>query len=334
MLTKNQERNGTISLIRCIAMVFIVTCHFFQYYENELAWWFNVGVQMFFCISGFLYGNKRIDDSIGFVWKNFKKILIPYFTFLFPCIIMYFIFAQEHIDIVTAFKAVLCSGVIDGISHLWFISYILFCYMITPFLYKFADKIKKLRCSYALMMLVALLVMGQVVFSAYNSYFSFGGISCYIFGYFLAFILSQYKRIVFKRLTCGIIITTVIFNVFRVYIRYILKQASPAFSLFEQYAHVLLGISIFLIIYISLKNFRYHRILKISDKYSYYIYLVHQLFILSPFSLMAVTKATYLNWLFVLLGTFLSAIALHLVSNRILTAVDKAERSLVKNISK
>ena len=44
-----------ISFCRYIAMNFIVACHVLQYYDNEQAWWFNCGVQIFICISGFLY---------------------------------------------------------------------------------------------------------------------------------------------------------------------------------------------------------------------------------------------------------------------------------------
>ncbi|MBR5808802.1 MAG: acyltransferase family protein, partial [Clostridia bacterium] len=223
MLTKKQTFNSTISLIRCIAMVFIVTCHFFQFYGNELAWWFNVGVQMFFCVSGFLYGNKEIDDSIGFVLKNFKKILIPYFTFLFPCIILYFVFAKEYISVFSALKAVACSGVIKGIGHLWFISYILFCYIITPFLYNFVDEIKELKCIYVLIVFVIVLLVGQVAFFAYDSYFLFSRISCYIIGYFLAFILKQYGSIIFKRIACVFAIGAIICNLFRIFVKYFLK---------------------------------------------------------------------------------------------------------------
>lgn len=332
--TKIENRNSSISLIRCVAMMFIVTCHFFQFYNNELAWWFNVGVQMFFCISGFLYGNKKIDDSIGFVLKNYKKILIPYFSFLIPCIILYFVFAREYISIFSALKAVLCSGVVDGIGHLWFISYILFCYIITPFLYKFVNKIKEWKCVHVLIMFVMVLLGGQVVFLAYNSYFLFSRISCYIIGYFLAFILKQYGSIIFKRITWVFVIGAIICNLFRIFVKYYLKQTFFGFSFFEQYAHVLLGISIFLILYVFLKSVRYNRFLAVTDKYSYYIYIVHQLLILSPFSLMTLTKYMYLNWILVLLGVFLLAMVLKFISDRILLIVDKTENLFVSHISK
>ena len=283
---KNENRNASISLIRCLAMIFIVTCHLFQFYDNELAWWFNVGVQIFFSISGFLYGNKKIDDAIGFVLNNFKKILIPYFSFLFPCIVLYFIFAKDHISIFLALKSILCSGTIAGIGHLWFISYILFCYTITPFLYILVDKIKEIKIVYVLIMFVMFLLIGQVLFYTYNSYFLFSRVCCYIIGYFLAFILKQYGTMIFKRIAWWVILGAIIINLFRIFIKYYLKQTFFGFSFFEQYAHVLLGVSIFLVIYIFLKNVEYNSILVLSDKYSYYIYIVHQLLILSPFSLM------------------------------------------------
>ena len=281
-----------------------------------------------------MYGNKKIEDSIGFVLKNLKKILIPYFSFLFPCIILYFIFAREYISLISALKAILCSGVIDGIGHLWFISYILFCYIITPLLYKFVDKIKGLKCVYVLIMFVMVLFIGQVVFYAYNSYFRFSRISCYIIGYFLAFILKQYGSIILKRIAWVFVIGAIICNLFRIFVKYSLKQTFLGFSFFEQYAHVLLGISIFLIIYIFLKNVKYNNLLSVSDKYSYYIYIVHQLLILSPFSLMTLTNYIYLNWILVLVGITLIAMALKFISDRILHIVDKAENLFVLHISK
>ena len=138
-ITKRQK-NYSISLLRLIAMLFIVLCHFFQYYGVEWAWWFNVGVQMFFCISGFLYANKRIESTIDFFSKNLLKILIPYFCFLLPIIVVYFFFARDSITIASVASALLTNGVIEGIGHLWFIPYILFCYLITPYLQALAEK--------------------------------------------------------------------------------------------------------------------------------------------------------------------------------------------------
>ena len=47
-----------------------------QYLNIELAWWFNVGVQLFFVISGFLYGGKTItDQALKIETLFFKKYI-------------------------------------------------------------------------------------------------------------------------------------------------------------------------------------------------------------------------------------------------------------------
>lgn len=51
-------------------MLSIVTCHIFQAYNIPI--WgciFNVGVQIFFVLSGYLYGYKTIDN-----WKSWQAL--------------------------------------------------------------------------------------------------------------------------------------------------------------------------------------------------------------------------------------------------------------------
>ena len=175
-------------------MLMIILCHFLQYYANELAWWFNVGVQIFFVLSGFLYGNKEIESPVSFVKKQFKKILIPYYVFLVPVIALYFVFASEHIAVFSVVKSLFCAGIIDGIGHLWFIGYILFCYLLTPFLYQ----IKKYTESYSLLKrtvtCIVLLVLVQIIGFLFDSYFEPHRVTCFIVGYIIAVALKQYGK--------------------------------------------------------------------------------------------------------------------------------------------
>jgi len=41
-------------MIRMIALLMIISCHIFQWLGYEAAFWINLGVQIFFFISGFL----------------------------------------------------------------------------------------------------------------------------------------------------------------------------------------------------------------------------------------------------------------------------------------
>ena len=53
----------SISVIRLIAFSFIITCHIQQYLNINLAWWFNVGVQIF-CAYQVTYMEEEIFQMI------------------------------------------------------------------------------------------------------------------------------------------------------------------------------------------------------------------------------------------------------------------------------
>lgn len=317
-----QNKDYSISFLRMVAMFFVVMCHFFQYYGNELAWWFNVGVQVFFCVSGFLYGSRKDTISLDFVTRNFKKILIPYFVFLVPVIVIYFCFARDSISVTIALKAVLCSATIDGIGNLWFVSYILFCYLITPYLCLFSQKICKLKPVYSILAVGGVSFLGQVLTLAYNVYFSFAQIFCYIVGYFMAVYLENENRKT-TRVSAIICIASIAVNGIRVYCKYVAMVTFPFWNAFEAYAHDLLAISMFLACYTFLGPLNKNRLLDASDKYSYYIYLVHQLFILSPFSLMDITRYKYFNWAMVIIATLLAAMVLKFISDRVTLLINE-----------
>ena len=136
ILTK-EKRDYSISFVRLIAMLFIVSCHILQFYDNELAWWFNVGVQMFFFISGYLYSNRKVNDTVSFLRKRFVKILVPYFICVICTCLVGFLF-KTGCSLKQIAHLLTVSGA-DGFSslaHLWFVPYILMCYLITPMVLK------------------------------------------------------------------------------------------------------------------------------------------------------------------------------------------------------
>lgn len=82
-------------------------------------------------------------------------------------------------------------------------------------------------------------------------------------------------------------------------------------SLFCDYAHAALGVTIFLALYPIFSGLRFPgwalALLRWSDRYSYDVYLVHQFFILSPFTLMALTPTPWLNIPIILGAIFCAA---------------------------
>lgn len=128
---KEREYDYSISLIRLVATFLIITCHIMQYLALELAWWFNVGVQIFLCMSGFLYGKKdKISDELVFFKNNIIKILVDYYVVIIPIILLFMLFVPEQLSIITTIKVLLTYGTLNDGGHLWYIPYCLFCYLI------------------------------------------------------------------------------------------------------------------------------------------------------------------------------------------------------------
>lgn len=67
------------------------------------------------------------------------------------------------------------------------------------------------------------------------------------------------------------------------------------------YRHVLLGAVLFIAMLDAFEKLKLkdNIVLKLSYKYSYYIYLVHQIFILNSFSLLKVTNYLSINMLII-----------------------------------
>ena len=315
-LTKN-ERNNTISLLRMLATLFIIICHVFQYYNMEAAWWFNVGVQMFLCISGFLYGNKRITSSVDFVWSNIKKILIPYYCYLAVVIPVYYIFHRELLNRGIITSVLLTSGTIHGIEHLWFICYILLCYIMTPYLQALADKMKTLKWYAFLGAFLVLAVLEHYLFVYFNSYFAVTAIFCYLFGYFASVFMHNYKYSIVKGSMCLLALVTIAMNGVKIYNLYVSPVAFPGYDIIATYTHPFLGIALVLVPAITFKNLKRNRLLELSDKYSFYIYIVHQIYILGPFTLLTATDSVPVNLGIVVVLILVSAVLLKFIADHI-----------------
>ena len=124
------EKSNAISIVRIVATCSIVLCHIFQAYDNPLAWRFNVGVQIFFVLSGYLYGHKVIDNWLKCFWNRVKKLYIPCFIYCLVALSVLHFVAQQPVTIYDY----LTIRAVDGLSHLWFMKAIFLCYLITPVL--------------------------------------------------------------------------------------------------------------------------------------------------------------------------------------------------------
>ncbi len=309
------KHSYSISSIRLISLVAIVSCHILQYLDLELAWWLNVGVQVFLCISGFLYGQKIVGEISTFYIKRFKKILLPYYIVVLPVIILYFLFARDKVSVAIAGKVLVLNATLSGGGHLWFVATILICYVITPLLESFYKDCNS-KGRYIFITVVAVQIAALVCIG-FADFYNPAWIGCYILGYALG--VNVNKRYISEKALSIIFAVLACMNIAQVYLEYFAKvQVSGTKGLilkgWESYNHVFLGVFIFLVLKRVLDriqpNAQIRKLLNMTDEYSYEFYLVHQFLILGPFSLMAITPFIGLNILVILIGICIFAILL------------------------
>jgi peptidoglycan/LPS O-acetylase OafA/YrhL len=83
MEQKNKRRTDII-ILRTLSMMMIVLCHIIHYYtfipgSQILGQVFNVGVQIFLLISGYLYGMKSTWAFSRWIVQRVRRICIPVF---------------------------------------------------------------------------------------------------------------------------------------------------------------------------------------------------------------------------------------------------------------
>ena len=332
------KKDYSISAIRLFAIVSIVTCHILQYMNLELAWWFNVGVQVFLCISGWLYGGKRIDDSLSFIKKQFKKILLDYYIVIIPVLVLYCFFESEIMSKSLIFNVLICKQTLPGGGHLWFVATILFCYILTPMLAKIYDNYDSEKIQNWFGVTIAILVGYHIIGMAYIPYFEVAKINCFVLGFALRRLQNKKVREKFC-VYAGLIVLTLFFNGIQIIHTYIKPLPLPLFlvdrwSLFCNYAHTFLGISLFILFYAILNNIKFHKIiirfLKVAVKYSYNIYLVHQFWILSSATLMEKSPFLVINIFLIIGATIISAGIVKLVHEILLYIFDKFSYCIIQ----
>lgn len=124
---KTKKKDYSLSLIRFCAMIMIIFCHTFEWIGYTLGYssslgvvgnYLAAGVQVFLILSGYLYGKQILfenESRIEFVFRNFKKILLDYYFYLFLVIIpVYYFRRPESIDPASIFGFITCSGQVGG----------------------------------------------------------------------------------------------------------------------------------------------------------------------------------------------------------------------------
>jgi peptidoglycan/LPS O-acetylase OafA/YrhL len=309
MITSHES--SVIRYLRSIAMLSIVICHFQQAYDNKWAWVFNVGVQMFLTLSGWLYGNKNITNWKKWCKDKIYKLYIPYIIYVLSVFVVYRLFSIDTFTVknlvIYIFDAQWILGNVKGMSHLWFMTAIALCYMLTPFLQYIRNKGYVFIC---LLLHSCVGILNTFVFHLYLDVFVC--LFIYVFSYLFASLSSLSRRVY---MVC-------IFGLFG-YILYtinwqILLDYSNGLNKMFHMLLAFLCIMLPIIISNRFKTIKVPSLVSRFDRDSYYIYITHHIFMLGPLSLAFYTQYKVVNVGMIIVLTLLSSFLLKLLTEIIL----------------
>lgn len=303
MITKAQSIS--LSVIRVLSMCLIVACHITQKYDMPIAFLLNIGVQIFFFTSGFLYGKLEITSIKDFIKKRFTKVYIPYFLVILLLISGYTIFSIESISIKQIIFYLLniqyFTKPIGGGNHLWFLTVIMLCYAITPFLQK---AIKK----NSILVFLGLLLISIIEFGFVQKLYGLCSSIClYAVGMLIGH--NDTKKI---NITLNILSGIVVAGLFSFFTWEHLTSVD--YKEYSTWLHFSLGIFIFISLYnvlpLLIDEKKEYKLLKQADSISYEVYLVHHPIILGPLSLLLITPYNSVNILIVVVLSIIMAYTL------------------------
>lgn len=297
-MTISLKKSNAISIVRIAAMLSIVLCHIFQSYDNPLAWRFNVGVQVFFVLSGYLYGHKVIDNWLKWFWNRAKKLYIPCFIYCLVALsVLNFVVQQP----VTIYDYITIRAV-DGLSHLWFMKAIFLCYLITPVL----SYLRK----WSLGIYILLILCGMTEFCFFHvqqEYFSWMWL--YAMGYFFPLLKAYIQKVLF-----------VVFGLLAIFVSVLMEM--PHDLILIDIWHYTCGLALCLIpIALFSMVGGVNPVIKKFDAYSFPIYITHHIYLVGPLSLATVFGSPWIAISVALILTALSSITLKLISDYVIKLI-------------
>lgn len=287
------------------------------------AFWFNVGVEMFLFLSGYLYGRKDKLDTVQFYKKGFPKILVDYYIFITVMLLIMYFSPLLDIDSSTINALASISGTAPGLEHLWFISTILFCYILTPIFYSVIVAIGQHNTWGGWIKFLLFLLLVHEIVIRFLSSFRPPTLNCYVLG-------MIYSQIENRRRTdiCIFHLITILLCTIMIPIQFRLDYwphepltgyFAANYSYFCGYGHVFLGIVIIFIFRSLYKKVGHliisHPILDWSDKYSYDVYLTHHVFIQSAFGCVEYINNRLVALPLAVFLTVIASVVLHNISS-------------------
>ena len=304
-----------LSIYRIIAALCILQFHIFYIMLNRdipFEILLSKGVQGLMALSGFLYSQRVIKNVKGFYKNNFIKLIVPAliclsFILVWNVVAMFIMGDYNFFGLLFSHRAYNDTLLFQP-SNFYFIIVVFSAYLLTPVLQR-KDKWTKL--------VLILVPVVEIILSYFLNYPI--SVSAYFIGYYVGKkFFHQYvdenKRFSLPHFSVwfGILLTSL-----AVYILLVLffPKGEGYFGIhtkdfLQGIVGFVFGVSTFFVIiqiFRELNKYRHGKFLAFTDKYTYFIYLFNQTFMIGSMNVAAYTEPIWAKFLIINSATFLFA---------------------------
>ena len=314
------KQYGFATYFRVLGVILILLCHFVQQstntYLNLTAQFFNIGVNMFFILSGFLFGIRGGQNNV-LPWykKRVKRIYIPYELFIIFLLIVHCCCRLNVLKIDWLFLVLGLQGSVVGVlgaEQTWFITALLLCYLVTPVisrLLRTSDKTKRIVFVIFLLPTILGLIPDDCVFTL------IAPICWYTVAYFAG---MKYDKIQItkNKAIAAFLLMCMSFTV-RILSRFCIDGTIIYNHMVVGYTQTIAAFCIFYIVAWLTKKRTAGRIISFISVISFEIYLYHYMFTVGPVQLFGLTGNWILDSLVVTIITISLAFGMNKLSRYI-----------------
>lgn len=304
--------------LRASATVMILLCYFCAQKEgflfNAAAQVLNIGVPLFFILSGYLFGRKGVRPPYRkWFLRRLQRLWIPYWLFL---VVLAVIYLTKGLNIWTLDWLLLLFGLqgsvvgVWGAEQTWFITALLISYSVTPWISMAAEKIDKKRAPYVLTCLSIFPILLRLMKPA-----AIGTLLAPVCLYAVAFFIGSRKvKVKISGLGACIATAVVILSFGLRFVLRIFFDGTVFYSgIVATYTHYAAALGIFYLFAWFFRERKPTRIVTFFGRISFEVYLCHYMFTVGPVSFFNATPLWVVNCLLAFGATFVIATAMNYI---------------------
>lgn len=312
--------------IRFLGVILILLCHYTEQsinvWCNMSAQFFNIGVPIFIILSGFLFGVREGGkNALSWYIRRIKRIYIPYELFVIILAVITLLCGGNIITSDWLFLVLGLQGSVVGVygaEQTWFITALLFCYLLTPIIRFIVLEIRESRNKIIIYTAIFLMIPIALSFIppafVYTLFIPF---CWYALAYLIGYKFTEIKLTSIGTI-CSFVLMLLVFGV-----RILMRMNFDGSYLYDRitvsYTQAIAAFCIFYIIAYIFKNRKANRLVLWISGISFEIYLYHYMFTVGPIKLFGISG----NWIIDCIVVTVVVLIISMVMNKCSTLIIK-----------